>query len=345
VTVPVRTPPARRPRTGGRRHGLVAAGAALTLLAIAGCSGGASSSSAGSASSAALGSAVDGAGTGSSAAPSIETKDGSSTTSGSQVGAPLAVISDRSIVVHADVAIQVGDVLKATAALGTLATGHSATIASQSTSAGSTTVSPDVQTNPDGTRSCPSTGCPTSYASSTTTLRVANSEVDALLADVAKLGTAVSATRTSEDVTADVADVEARVRNAQASLARIRALMAQATKIGDVVALEGELSRRQSDLEAIEARQRALADQTAQATVTVRLLGSSAPAPTPATDETGFVAGLKAGWDSFTTFTAGTLTVVGALVPWLIVLVPAALIGAAVVRRRRTSPDVVDQAG
>jgi len=37
--------------------------------------------------------------------------------------------------------------------------------------------------------------------------------------------------------------------------------------------------------------------------------------------------------------------VVGALVPWLIVLVPAALIGAAVVRRRRTSPNVVDQAG
>jgi hypothetical protein len=164
MTVPVRTPPARRPRTGGR-HVLVAAGAALTLLALAGCSGGASSSSAGSASSAALGSAVDGAGTGSVAAPSVESKDGSSTTSGSQVGAPLAVISDRSVVVHADVAIQVVDVLKATAALGTVATGHSATIASQSTSAGSTTVSPDVPTNPDGTPSCPSTGCPTAYAS------------------------------------------------------------------------------------------------------------------------------------------------------------------------------------
>ena len=343
MSVPVPTESLVRPRTRGR-HVVAAAGGAVLLLALTGCSS-AGSSSSGAASASAVGSVVDGSSTSSGALPSTEGKDGTSGTGTSQVGAPLGVVSDRSIVVHADVAVEVADVLKATAALGTLATGHDATVAAQSTSAGSTTVSPDVPTNPDGTPSCPSTGCPTPYASSTTTLRVANSEVDALLADIAKLGTPVSATRTSEDVTADVADVDARVRNAQASLARVRALMAQATKIGDVVALEGELSRRQSDLEALEARQRTLADQTALATVTVRLLGSSAPAAVATTDDTGFVAGLRAGWNSFTAFTAGALTVVGALVPWLIVLVPVGLLAWAVVRRRRTSPDVVDQAG
>ena len=339
--VPAETRP--RPRRHGGRVAAAAGGAAL-LLALTGCSG-AGSSSSGASSASAVGSVVDGSGPTSGGLPSTPSGAGISGTGTSQVGAPLGVVSDRSIVVHADVAVQVDDVLKATAALGTLATGHDATVAAQSTSAGSTTVTPDPPANPDGTPSCPSTGCPTPYASSTTTLRVATAEVDALLADVARLGTPVSATRTSEDVTADVADVDARVRNAQASLARVRALMAQATKIGDVVALEGELSRRQSDLEALEARQRALADQTAQASVTVRLLGSSAPPAVATADATGFVPGLKAGWDSFCSFTAGVLTVVGALVPWLIVLVPVALLVWAVGRRRRTSPNVVDQAG
>ena len=55
--------------------------------------------------------------------------------------------------------------------------------------------------------------------------------------------------------------------------------MSKATTIGDIVALEAELSRRQADLEALQARQRTLADQTAQATVTVRLYDADAPAP------------------------------------------------------------------
>jgi hypothetical protein len=167
--------------------------------------------------------------------------------------------------------------------------------------------------------------------------------VDALLADVARLGTVEATTRTSDDVTADVADIDARVRNAQASLARVRALMSRATSIGDVVALEGELSKRQADLEALEARQRALADQTAQATVTVRLLGSDAPAPAPA-ESSGFLAGLRAGWDAFTSLVAGTLTVAGAVLPFLLVLVP---VGFAVwaVRRRRRAPVAVEPTG
>jgi hypothetical protein len=273
----------------------------------------------------------------------VEQRDASGGTAAYAVD-PQAVAADRSIVVKADVAVRVDDVLRSTGSLGALAVKHDATIASQSSSAGSSTVPADQPTNPDGTPICPTTGCPTTYASSTTTLRLDNADVDSLLADVAKLGTVETATRTSDDVTADVADVGARVRNAQASVARIRALMSQATRIGDVVALEGELSKRQADLEALQARQRALADQTAQATVTVRLYGSSAPVVTTQTS-TGFVSGLRSGWDSFTGFMAGALTVLGAFVPWLLLLVPFGLLVRAVARRRRETPNLVDQAG
>jgi len=340
ATVPIRSV---RPRATTPRRAVATAGALGLALLLAGCAG----SSAGTASESSMAGgasavpvagapAADGALTG-----SVEQKDTSGTAA--YAVAPAAVAADRSIVVKADVGVRVDDVLRSTSALGALAVKHSATIASQSTSAGSTT-QPDVPTNPDGTPACPSTGCPTSYASSTTTLRVDNKDVDALLADVTKLGTVETATRTSDDITADVADVDARVRNAQASVARVRALMSQATKIGDVVALEGELSKRQADLEALEARQRTYADQTAQATVTVRLYGSTAPVASTE-KATGFLAGLKAGWDSFTGFMAGALTVLGALVPWLIVLGPIALVGWLVLRRRRETPNLVDQAG
>jgi hypothetical protein len=348
MSVPA-TPDSVRPHGSTRSRGLAVAGVVGLALLLAGCAG----SSAGTASESSIavaGSAVPGPRTApGSGAASDGTASGAvaqtdTTGTAAYAVAPAALATDRSVVVKADVGVRVDDVLRSASALGALAVKHAATIASQSTSAGSTT-QPDVPTNPDGTPACPSTGCPTTYASSTTTLRLGNKDVDSLLADVAKLGTVETATRTSDDVTADVADVAARVLNAQASVARVRALMSQATRIGDVVALEGELSKRQADLEALEARQRTFADQAAQATVTVRLYGSSAPVVTTTEKATGFLAGLRAGWDSFTGVMAAALTVLGALVPWLLVLGPVALVLGLVLRRRRESPNLVDQVG
>ena len=342
MAVPFRHPARRSHRDSAYRIRLVAAAAAVVglSLVVAGCSSG--SSSGGSAADSRSMGAVPGA-----AAPTADggTASGVGKESASDgtgtLGAPLAT-GDRSIVVRADVAVRVTDVSRSTTDLASVALAHRATIASQSVSTGVDPTPVPYPTASDGTPACPSTGCPTSYASSTTTLRVDNSEVDALLADVAKLGTVESSTRTSDDVTADVADIDARVRNAQASLARIRALMSRATSIGDVVALEGELSKRQADLEALEARQRALADQTAQATVTVRLLG--AEAPVAQSGSSGFLAGLRSGWDAFTSLVSGTLTVAGALVPFLILLVPVGLVVWAV-RRRRHAPATAEQTG
>ena len=107
-------------------------------------------------------------------------------------------------------------------------------------------------------------------------------EVDALLDQLA--GSARSSRRraAAEDVTADVADVDAAGRGtAQASIA------------GPGAAGPGEHDRRrrrgrgravprQADLESLQARQRALADQTAQATVTLRLDGADRAGATPA---------------------------------------------------------------
>jgi Domain of unknown function (DUF4349) len=318
---------------GVRRAATLSTLVTVGALALVGCSSSAGTSSAGaSASSSAKGAvaAVAGSTQPFDGASAPAAADGSATEA---LGSSLVLTTDRSIVVRADLSVRVDDVGASTARLGALASAHRATIASQATSDGIAPV--PVEANADGsTQPCAPNGCPSGYASSTTTLRVANADVDALLRDVRTLGTVESSSRTTDDVTADVADVGARVSTARASLDRVRALMARASTLGEVVALEGELSKRQADLEALEARQRALADQSAQATVTVTLLSSSAPVPATESS-TGFLAGLQRGWQAFTVALTVALTVLGAVVPFALVLVPVLLVVWVLLRRRR----------
>jgi hypothetical protein len=323
-------------RARGTRRLAIASASALGLaVALAGC-GGSSGSTASGASALPEGYTAERV-----PGPAGAPADGTTDAGDRSAAGPLAVVRDRSIVIVSDVLVRVDDIRSATTDLAAIAVRHRATVASQTTSTGPTAVDAPLTKESD----CPPSGCPTSYASSTTTLRLGNDAVDALLRDIGALGVLVSSTLTSDDVTAEVADVDARLRNAEASLARVRALMSRATTIGDVVALEAELSRRQGDLEALEARQRTLADQSAQATVTVRLVDEGAPVV--ADTGTGFVAGLRAGWGAFTVAAVAGLTVLGALVPFLAVGGAVALLAWWLVRRRRpsTGPVVPDPVG
>jgi hypothetical protein len=146
------------------------------------------------------------------------------------------------------------------------------------------------------------------------TLRVPEPKLDDAITAVTATGTELSRITSSDDVTAALADLESRERSQQASVDRVRALMAKASTLQDVVLLESELSRRETDLEAAQASRRALADQAAQATLTVTLTTGTAPAPEPQPDK-GFVAGLHRSWHAVQVSTTVLLTVLGALLP------------------------------
>jgi hypothetical protein len=311
-----------------RRSAVLAASLGTVGLLLAGCSAASSGSGGAAAADAPAPAVAEGGGYSDGGAPS----DGGAKSG----GVPQAVSLDRQVIVRADMTVRVDDLAKASDGVGIAAAKHGATIASQTTSSGDggPVPMPEMTTADEkGALACPSTGCPTTYASSTTTLRVDNDEVDALIRDLSALGAVEASYRTTEDVSAQVADVDARLATAEASLSRVRALMTKAVTIGDVVTLEAELSRRQADLESLQAQQRVLADQTAQATVTVRLIDEQAPVVTE--KATGFLAGLSAGWDAFTGAMVIALTVLGAFVPFLLVLVPLALLVWWLVRRNR----------
>lgn len=160
-----------------------------------------------------------------------------------------------------------------------------------------------------------------------------------------QLGTKLGLRQQAEDVTEEVADVDSRVRSAQATLASFRKLLDRARTVGEVINVEQEISQRQAELEALQARQKSLAHRTRYATVTLELSGPVKQAAKPKDDdEGGFVGGLKQGWKAFVAFVSGLALVVGVLLPFLIVAamiaVPAFYVRRQLIARRTPPPAV-----
>lgn len=131
------------------------------------------------------------------------------------------------------------------------------------------------------------------------------------------LGTRAQLTQSSQDVTAEVADVESRVTSARRVIETFRSRLDQATTITDILALETEIARREAELEALEARQRALDDSVDLSTVTVTFTATE-EAVLPADDNLGFLPGLQAGWRGLQSATAVALTIIGGLLPFTV---------------------------
>jgi hypothetical protein len=163
-------------------------------------------------------------------------------------------------------------------------------------------------------------------------VRVPAAGLDRLVDDLAATGTVLARSGRTEDATEQIVDLDSRVATQQASVTRVRALLAQATSIGDIVAVESELAHREADLDSLQRRLAALKDQVALSTLTVEL--RTAPAPEPVAPAPGFGAGLGAGWSGLKVIGSGLATAAGFLLPFLPVLAVAA--GAVwLVRRRR----------
>jgi hypothetical protein len=179
--------------------------------------------------------------------------------------------------------------------------------------------------------------------SASLTLHIPSDRFDRALGDLSKLGKVISRNQTAEDVTEQVVDLDSRLASQRASVDRVRALLAKATTVDEIVRIEQELTTREADLESLEQRRQALAGQVAMSTVNISI-SKPGDAPTPAEDDSsGFVGGLTDGWGAFLDAGRVTLQVLGALLPFLLVLgVPAVLVFRWY-RRRRAAALVAQQ--
>jgi hypothetical protein len=154
-------------------------------------------------------------------------------------------------------------------------------------------------------------------------LKVPTASYETAIDRLSGLGTRTAIHQESTDVTEQVVDVESRIASQRASLERMRTLLARANTIGEVVSVETELTRREADLESLLAKQKNLSLQTELATLSLTV-AEKGKTPVVEKDDRGFLAGLRGGWDAFTATFFALSAVLGALLPFLIVL---ALIG------------------
>jgi len=289
-----------------RRLAPTAAAAAITALLLAGCTMGGASDSGGPAMhqpSAEI-------------APDAQTFEGrvAEDATGGSAEAPLA---DRSVITTGWISITVDEPVTAAEEAADLAERSGGRV--------------DSRSETPGTDSQP--------ASASLTLRIPSDELDAFVDELRRLGVVNSISMNASDVTQQRQDLDARVDALTASTDRLRELLATATSITDVIAIESELTTRQAELDSLTQQRDWLVDQVDFSTITVELV-TEAVAPDPIPDD--FWSGVVAGWSALMAFAAWLGVMFGVLLPWLgVALVVGALIIAIAVlaaRGRRQAP-------
>ncbi|BDZ55784.1 hypothetical protein GCM10025870_28570 [Agromyces marinus] len=176
-------------------------------------------------------------------------------------------------------------------------------------------------------------GTPSQQAQATLVVRVPSGEVDAVIDGLRKLGDVDSIELDATDVTQQRQDLDARIESLQTSVDRLRTLLAQADDVSDLIAIESELTTRQSELDSLTTWRDSLVDQVDYSTITVGLLSEGIVAE-PRPDD--FWGGIAVGWTALVGFVQGLLVAIGVLLPWigLLLVLGAIVVGIVVLATR-----------
>ena len=110
------------------------------------------------------------------------------------------------------------------------------------------------------------------------TVRVPAEALSTTLSALGALGSATVVRVSSSDITEQYVDTESRMKTARALRDRLQGLLDRATNVTEVLSVERELARVQAEIEATEARLRAMAGQVELATLEVYLQRRTPPA-------------------------------------------------------------------
>ena len=170
------------------------------------------------------------------------------------------------------------------------------------------------------------------------TLKVPADHFDSVLASISKLGDLDSQQIATDDVTDQAIDLDSRIATSQVSVDRLRGFLDKATNVTDVASIEGELLRRETDLEKLRAQKRALDSRVDLATIVLTVTPpQTVPVPVDTSSHLpGFLDGLAAGWRAFVSTLTVVLVALGALLPFAPVV--GAVLAGAWWWRRRTRP-------
>jgi len=125
-------------------------------------------------------------------------------------------------------------------------------------------------------------------------LRVPSDTFESTVADVQALGAVRNVETSTDDVTEQLVDIEARLSNRRAERDRLRDLYRDANETEDVLAIQRELANVQGEIERLEAKQQALERDVAYATLTIHLEEQPPAGPQPEPEAAWYETGLAA---------------------------------------------------
>lgn len=167
--------------------------------------------------------------------------------------------------------------------------------------------------------------------------RIPSDRFAAALEAAEDLGDVIDESVNGQDVSAELFDIDARLRHWRAQEAVLLEIMEQATTVSESIDVRQELAPVQETIERLEGRKRLLDRDVAFSTLNLRLAEPGSPEPADGdTDDQGFLSGA---WDDATGITGdvvrGTLIAAGALVPIALLWVAPAITGVWLTRRLR----------
>ena len=169
----------------------------------------------------------------------------------------------------------------------------------------------------------------------TITMRVPAGRFVEALSKLGALGRVTDRSERGDDVTAQFTDLDARIRNLVAQEGVLQDLMRQARNIPDTITVQQQLSGIRQEIEQLTGQRNLLDNQASYASIALTLqVAGAAPAPTRATDRSTIAQAWHDAVGVALAIVAGTIVVLGAVVPLAILALLLAL-GWMVVRRRR----------
>lgn len=172
-------------------------------------------------------------------------------------------------------------------------------------------------------------------------VKVPPQAVDRLIGGLDDTGEVQSINQSAQDVTEQLVNLDVRIQNARQSVTNVREFMDRTGNLNELVTLEAELTRRQTELEQLEAQQRNIADRVALSTVTIEVIPTAAvPEPVVVDDDDSIADAFRSGWDAFTAVLFAIAFVFAATLPFLIVGLLVSLVLWLAIRRRDANGSV-----
>ncbi|HSS61485.1 MAG TPA: DUF4349 domain-containing protein [Candidatus Limnocylindrales bacterium] len=154
---------------------------------------------------------------------------------------------------------------------------------------------------------------------------------DETIDQLSRVGKVQSEHISGTDVSAQYVDLNARLVNAEAQHNAMLALLAKAQNISDIIAVQNQIGQITAQIEQLKGQIKYLDDNTSFSNISVTMTEAGAPLQATPADSWGFATALNAAAHNFVTTIDYVVTGLGAIGPFLVIL----LVGFLVWRRRR----------